>query len=101
MPIRRVAIDDEDQHSGYISPGADLAADVPADPERELSAAHEADANFAEEVAKLRQRGWSVARIALELYATEDEVRGCPVFVEDDDLRQTPEEVYGLEPEFE
>jgi hypothetical protein len=106
--IRRVAIDDDDQHSGYSSPRVELDAfdayDTADDRELVRKQAEEYDEardDFEAEVANLRERGWSEGRIAVELYATEGEVRAVPSFERHADERQTPEETYGLEPEFE
>lgn len=100
--LRRVVLDDQDADA-YVSAGPEAssvdAVDDTAFEEQLDIDAHEA---FVCEVERLRVEGWSTARIALDLHATEDEVRAA--CAEDWQLDESesgrfdkPEHVYGIE----
>jgi hypothetical protein len=75
--IRRVAITDDDAE-GYVSAGPELYDEPPyRGHEDDIEDGHDYDAEerFEADVAKLREEGWSVERIALELRASNDEVK--------------------------
>jgi hypothetical protein len=72
---RRVVIDDDAE--GYVSPGPELGDEPPYrghDDDVGDEYDYEAEGRFEADVAKLREEGWSVERIALELRASNDEV---------------------------
>jgi hypothetical protein len=74
--IRRVVIDDDAE--GYVSPGPELYDEPPYrghEDDVDDGYNYEAEEQFEADVVKLREEGWSVERIALELRASNDEVK--------------------------
>lgn len=94
---RRVLIDDDAE--AYASPGYELT------PEGDAGLAEpdesEGDEALAPEVLRLRADGWPSDRIAAFLSVSVADVEAIdgPDYDDGDDFAQTPQAVYGLEPD--
>jgi hypothetical protein len=92
--IRRVAITDDAE--GYVSPGPEFYDEPPSrghEDDVDDGYNYEAEEQFEADVAKLREEGWSVERIALELRASNDEVKA--VLPEEDPNAEGVAHAYG------